>query len=530
MMLSRRRALRPTLVVTALALLATAVPVAAGGATSPESRVTADSEPIRAVFSNVAETPTLDPAIAFSSDGLLFVRNVYEGLLEYAPASTELRPALAESWDVSDDGLTYSFTIRSGVTFHDGSELDTADVVASLERIRGVNQGPASLMGGVETITAVDVSTVEIALNGPDRFFLGILPKLAITSSESIEADGGDWFATNENGTGPYLLSRWDRNQSINLQAYTDYWQPFEPGTPTEVVLRVDPEISTAMQLLGSGEIDMMGAVGPDEAIQAQSMDGVTVIEQPSFEVRMLPIDVSQPPLDDPRVREAIVLAFDYQAMVDFFSGFGVIPRGPLPAGLLPEGYDAQPMEQDLERARALLAEAGYPDGGFSVTFLGLEGLSYEEFAGNVLQEQLGELGITVEQQLVPWPQMVEIQSNPETAAGISFLNQSAFTNDPTYLLRSAYSSATHADNGGYNWSYYANPDVDRLLDEARAAADDETQAAVLTELIDTISADFPAVYVIEPTLAQPVREGWDVTYETLDYNYVVRFFYARRT
>lgn len=529
-MLTRRRGARATLMIAALGLLATSAPAAAGVASDPASRVASGSESIRAVFSNVAETPTLDPAIAFSSDGLEFVRNVYEGLLEYAPASTELRPALAESWEVSEDGLTYTFTIRSGVTFHDGSELDAEDVAASLERIRTVNQGPATLMGSIDTITAVDPSTVEITLNGPDRFFLGILPKLAITSAESIDTNGDEWFATNENGTGPYQLERWDRNQAINLVAYDGYWQPFETGTPTEVVLRVDPDISTAMQLLSTGEVDMMGAVGPDEAIQAQSMPGVKVVEQPSFEVRMLPINVTQPPLDDPRVREAISLAFDYQAMVDFFSGFGVVPQGPLPSGLLPEGYDAQPMEQDLDRARELLAEAGYPDGGFSVTFLGLEGLSYEEFAGNVLQEQLAELGITVEQQLAPWPQMVEIQSNPDTAAGVSFLNNSAFTDDPTQLLRSSYSSANHADAGGYNWSYYTNPDVDRLLDEARAAPDDATLDQLMTELLDTVTADFPAVYVVEPTLAQPVREGWEVTYETLDYNYVVRFFYARKT
>lgn len=528
-MLTRRRALRPTLALAALTLVVGATPATAGGS-DPMHRPASGGETIRAVFSNVAETPTLDPAIAFSSDGLLFVRNVYEGLLEYAPASTELRPGLAESWEVSDDGLTYTFALRSGVTFHDGSELDADDVVASLERVRTVNQGPASLMGGIDTITAADAATVEVTLTGPDRFFLGILPKLAITSSETIEANGDEWFATAENGTGPYQLERWDRNQAINLVAYDGYWQEFEEGTPTEVVLRVDPDVSTAMQLLGSGEIDMMGAVGPDEAIQAQSMSGVTVVEQQSFEVRMLPIDVTQAPLDDVRVRQAISLAFDYQAMVDFFSGFGAIPQGPLPAGLLPEGYDAQPMAQDLDQARQLLADAGYADGGFSVTFLGLEGLSYEEFAGNVLQEQLGELGITVEQQLVPWPQMVEVQSNPDTAAGISFLNQSAFTNDPTYLLRSAYSTATHADKGGYNWSYYSNPDVDRMLDEARAAPDDATQAAVLTELVETIVGDYAAVYVVEPTLAQPVREGWDVTYETLDYNYVIRFFYARKT
>lgn len=520
-MLSNKHRRRPIVAVAMVALAAVVV---------PGTQSQASTEPIRAVFSNVAETPTLDPAIAFSSDGLLFVRNVYEGLLEYSPASTELRPALAESWDTSEDGTTYTFTLRTDVTFHDGSEFTADDVVASLERIQEINQGPASLMGGIESISAIDPHTVEIALSGPDRFFLGILPKLAITSAASISTNGDDWFATNENGTGPYQLDRWDRNQAIHLVAYDGYWQPFEEGTPTQVELRVDPDISTAMQLLGSGQIDMMGAVGPDEALQAQSMDGVIVVEQQSYEVRMLPIDVTKPPLDDVRVREAISLAFDYNAMVDFFGGFGVIPRGPLPAGLLPEGYDAQPMEQDLDRAKELLAEAGYPDGGFTVTFLGLEGLSYEEFAGNVLQEQLGALGITVEQQLVPWPQMVEVQSNPETAAGISFLNQSAFTNDPTYLLRSAYSTATHADKGGYNWSYYSNEDVDRLLDEARAAPDDASQSAILVELVDTIMNDFVAVYVVEPTLAQPVREGWDVTYETLDYNYVIRFFYARKT
>ena len=102
--------------------------------------------------------------------------------------------------------------------------------------------------------------------------------------------------------------------------------------------LRVDPDISTAMQLLSTGEVDMMGAVGPDEAIQAQTMHGVKLVEQPGLRVRILPINVTQPPLDDPRVSEAISLAFDYQAMVDFYSGFGVIPQGPLPTALLPRG------------------------------------------------------------------------------------------------------------------------------------------------------------------------------------------------
>jgi peptide/nickel transport system substrate-binding protein len=123
----------------------------------------------------------------------------------------------------------------------------------------------------------------------------------------------------------------------------------------------------------------------------------------------------------------------------------------------------------------------------------------------------------------------VEIQSNPETAAEVSFLNQSVFTNDPTYLLRSAYSTATQADKGGYNWSYYSNPTLDAQLDEVRTITDEAARSELVGEMQRSIIDDHVAIYVIQPLLAQPVREEWDVAYETLDYNYVVRFFYARR-
>ena len=490
---------------------------------------TGGAEAISVTFSNIAETPTLDPAIAFSSDGILFVRNVYDGLLEYAPGTSDLRPQLAESFEVSDDGLEYTFALIDGVTFHDGSDFDADDVVASIERIRTVNQGPATLMGNLDTVTAVDPRTVVITLKDPDPFFTGILPKMAIMSSDAIAANDDEWWATNEAGSGPYELVRWDRNQAIRLEAFTDYWRPFQAGTPTEVELRVDPDISTAMQLLEQGDIDMMGSVGPDEAQRARGTDGLTVVEQPSFEVKMLLMNVQKPPLDDVRVRKAIALAFDYEAMVDFFSGDATVPRGPLPSSLTGVGPELEPIAQNMDEARALLAEAGYPDGGFTLRFLGLKGLSYQEFAGNVLQEQLGKLGITVEQDLNPWPQMVEIQSNPETAADISFLNQSAFTNDPTFLLRSAYSSANTADQGGYNWSYYVNPEFDAKLDLVRTTTDEAERETLIGELQREIVDEFAAVYVVEPTLVQPVREGWDATYETIDYNYVVRFFYSSK-
>ncbi len=497
--------------------------------------VEVDDDVVTAVFSNIAETPTLDPAVIFSSDGMLFARNVYEGLLEYEPYTNELAPALATDWEVADDDVTYTFQLRDDVTFHDGSAFDAEVAEAGLQRILDVNQGPATLAGGIESIEATGDYELQITLSSPDFFFLGSLPKFPIVSLAAWEEHAtdddelaADWFAENAAGTGPYELDRWDRNQAIYLTANEDYWREWDDAAPREVVLRVDPDVSTAMQLLEAGEVTMIGAVGPDESAQAESMSGVQVVEQPSFEVRMLNLNVDKEPLDDPQVREALSLAFDYQAMVDFFQGYGEVPRGPLPSGLEGQGELYPPMEQDMDRARELLEEAGYGDGGFEVEFLGLAGLSYQEFAGNVLEQQLGELGIGVSQNLNPWPQMVEIQSNPDTANEVSFLNQSVATPDPTYLINSAYSPQNTADQGGYNWSYYDNPEIDDRLREIRANPDEAEREQQIEELVGLIRDEHLAIYVIEPALAQPVAEGWDVWYETLDFNYVIRFFHSR--
>jgi peptide/nickel transport system substrate-binding protein len=528
----KRRARVPLLLVVVLALLASAC----AGSSKSGKGSTASKGDITATFSNIAETPTLDPAVAFSSDGLEFVRNVYEGLLEYKPASTELQPALATKWQASPDQRTFTFTLRQGVKFQDGSTLDASAVKAGLDRIKAVNQGPATLMDGVASVEAPAPDTVVVKLKAPDVYFLGTLPKLPIVSKQAVEQhktakdpQAADWFTTHSAGTGPYQLESWARNRQINLRRFDGYWRPFEQGTPTRVVLRVDPDVSTALQLLQQGQVDMLGAVGPDDSAAAEKLRGVKVVKQPAYEVKTVLLNVSKGPLRDPRVREAIALAFDYKSYLDFFKGYGTTPGGPLPTTLTGIGSPPAPAAQDLEKARQLLAEAGYGSGKLKLTYLGLKGLSYEEFAGTDLQAQLAKIGVKLTQDLNPWPQMVEIMSKQATSADLSFLNQSLFTNDPTFLLRSAYSSATIASKGGYNWSYYQNPKVDQMLQQVKSVADEAQRAQLISQLQQMIVGDHVALYVIQPQLAQPVRAEWDVTYETLDYNYVVRFFYARK-
>jgi peptide/nickel transport system substrate-binding protein len=219
--------------------------------------------------------------------------------------------------------------------------MDATAVKAGLVRIMGVNQGPATLMQYVASVEAPGGDTLVVMLKAPDAFFLGTLPKLPIVSKQAIDQHktakdpwAKDWFASNSAGTGPYQLVSWTRNQAINLERFDGYWRPFADGSPSKVVLRVDPDVSTALQLLQQGKVDMLGAVGPDDAAAASKMRDVKVVKQPAYEVKQITLNTSKGPLRDPRVREAIALAFDYQAYLDFFKGYGTVPSGPLPSTL----------------------------------------------------------------------------------------------------------------------------------------------------------------------------------------------------
>jgi peptide/nickel transport system substrate-binding protein len=490
---------------------------------------------ITAVFSNIAESPTLDPAVAYSSDGFLFVRNVYDTLTQYEPGGAEIKPSLAETWEVSDDATEYTFTLRDDVTFHDGTSLDAEDVVQSVLRVQGVNQGPASLVVGVESVEAIDDRSVRFSLSAPDVYLPGKLQKIAILSSEAITQNGTAddewataWFADNEAGSGPYQLSEWNKGSAIELTAFEDYHLDWDSAAPTAVTLRVDPDVQTAVQLMGQGEIDMLGAIGPDDSASAALIDGIKLVEQESLSVQILPLNVQSERLADPRVREAVTLAFDYQAMVDYYQGFADVSRGPLPSGFGGGIEELAEFERDVERAKQLLSEAGVAPGELTLSYLGLSGLSYQEFAGILLEQNLGEIGVGLDIQMVPWPQMSEIQSNPDTASDISFLNMSAVTDDPSAMLAQGYITSNWASNGGYNWAYFSDPAVDSAVAKLSGIADESARQAALLEAVQSIKESHVAIYASQPKLAQPVRAEWDVKFEIMDFNYVIRFFHAR--
>jgi len=284
--------------------------------------------------------------------------------------------------------------------------------------------------------------------------------------------------------------------------------------------------------MMCQGEVDMIGGIGADQARQAVDCDGVKSVIQTRFTVRTISFNFGNPdsPVADVRVREAIAFAFDYESWNDYYDGESDPSRGPLPSnaeiGSLPPV-----IERDLDRARELLTEAGYPGGeGLTISYVGISGLSYEEFFGTLLEESLKEVGVEVEQILVPWPQMVELTANPMEAADMNFLNMSMTSSDPSSILKSGYVTDAWANLGGFNWAYYSNAFVDEETARVSGIEDPAERGALLAAIQQQIIDDRVAIWLGSDPIFQPVLEKWDALYEPLDFTVQVRFFFARNT
>jgi peptide/nickel transport system substrate-binding protein len=494
---------------------------------------------VNATLSQFTAPDTLDPGIAVTSNDLIPAEQFYEGLLEYAPASTTLRPALATSWTTSADGLTYTFQLRSGVKFHDGSTLTPNAVVMSFNRIQAINQGPAAYMSDVASVTAAGSNKVAIALKAANAYFLGDLPRLFIVSPQAItdhktaaQPWAQDWFHSNEDGTGPYTLGVWTANQSITFKEFKNYWRPFASGTPTTATYRTDANISTAIELIDQGTVDFLGALSPDQVVEAEKSSDVTIVKQPQYAVRQIFFNFNaKGPTQNPLVRQAIQLAFDYNGYLQSFDGQAQIAHGPLPSTLPGIGTVPPAEAQNVAQAKQLLTQAGYPNGGFTISYLGISGLNYEELAGTLMQQDLKAIGITLKINLLPYPQYFALQSNAATATDqLVFYNSYLETNDPNSMLQPFYSSTQFANKGGDNWAYYSNPTLDTMLNTVDTLPDASTRAQTFSQIQTAVLGAYVAIYLVEPQLYEPIAKGWTAQYDGPGSSAVLRFFFTRKT
>ncbi|WP_027133719.1 ABC transporter substrate-binding protein [Geminicoccus roseus] len=457
------------------------------------------------VVGQIAEPASLDPAVSTATNDFRILINLYEGLVRYKPGTLEVEPALAESWTISEDGLTYEFKLRQGVTFHDGTPFDAEAVKFNFERMLDENHpaadtGPFPLsffFSAIDKVEAVDPQTVRITLTEPFAPFLSNLayPTGLMVSPEAVTGQGKE-FGRNPVGTGPFRFVEWQGNRQVTIERNPDYWG--DPAKLEAVVFRpiTDPNTRAAEML--SGGIDVMVEVPPDALTQFQGADEFEVYEQAGPHLWFLILNTREGPLADKRVRQAVNYAIDKQAIAnDILQGTAEPAKGPI-APAFEWAYDAsiEGYPHDPEKARALLKEAGAE--GAELTFYVAEGGSgmLDPVAmGTAIQADLAEVGLEAKIETYEWNTYLA-NVNPGLEGKADMAEMAWMTNDPDTLPYLTLRTKAQPANGGFNSGYYSNPDLDKLLEQARRTSDQAERADLYKQAQQIIVEDAPWAFV----------------------------------
>ena len=358
---------------------------------------------------------TLDPAEIFEFSGAEYGAQVYDRLITYPVDDVEnIQGHVAESWEVSEDGKTYVFKIRDGITFHSGNPLTAEDVAFSLQRVVKLDKSPAFILTQFgftadnveEKIRATGPMevTVEVDQAYAPTFFLycltagvgSVVDKELVMANEADGDLGYEWLKLNSAGSGPFVLRSWKPNESLTLDANPDYWK----GAPamSRVITRHIPEAATQQLLVQQGDVDVARNLGPDQVAAMADNPDIVIEGVPKGAIYYLGLNQKNENLAKPEVRQALKYLIPYQELADtVVKGDMVVHQAFLPIGFL-GALEDKPYSLDVERAKELLAEAGLPD-GFSVT-MDVRSVTPVTEMAQAIQAVWAEAGIQLE--LIP--------------------------------------------------------------------------------------------------------------------------------
>lgn len=442
------------------------------------------------------EPPHLDPTggAAGAIDSVLY-SNVFEGLTRFA-ADGSIIPGLARDWEISEDGLTYTFNLAEGVMFHDGTAMDAEDVKFSLDRARAEDSANAqkALFAGIEEVEVVDPTTVRVTLAEPDGNFLFNMAwgDAVIVAPESIEN-----IKQQPVGTGAFKFANWVQGDNITLERNPDYW-----GTPAQldnVTFKFISDPTAAFAAVMAEDVDVFTAFpAPENLPQFEADPRFEVIVGNTEGETILSTNNKMPPLDNVTVRKAIAHAINRQEIIDgAMFGLGT-PIGTHFAPHHPDYVDLTGNSQyDPELAKELLAEAGFAD-GFETT-LKLPPPSYARRGGEIVASQLRAVGIETEISNLEWAQWLE-QVFTGKDYGLTIVSHTEPMDINIYARPDYYFQ-------------YDNPDFQALMDELTGTTDPEARSALLKKAQTIISEDYVNGYLFQlatPTVAKAgVRGLW---------------------
>jgi len=478
-------------------------------AVASEAPVAGDDAQKTLIVLTPNDTQTLDPAVNYDFSGGYFLLNCYEGLVKAeGSAEAKIVPSLAESWEISPDGLTYTFKLRQGVKFHDGTPLNAEAVKYSFERLLALKMGAVANFTSIDKIEAVDDSTVKFILKEPFGSFLLALTSMwgpVIVSPTAVKANekendwGQAWLAENDAGTGPYKVEKWERNQQLNLVRNPDYWGGWGDKYLERIIVRFVPETTTMRLMIEKGDADMAIGMSSNEDLDALAKtSGVVVEEATAMSIREVRINTTKEPLTDVRVRQALAYTFDYDQTANVILGGHAARLDSVTAKGVTGYYKPSFMyTKDLDKAKQLLTDAGYPDGGFSLDYIWLSGLDVDRQIGEMWQADLATLGIDLKIQEMPLNTWWEAQGNPETAPQMMMGQWGLDYADATSQIWLMYYSGNFPPTGS-NYYYYKNEEVDKLLEQARKETDQAKKDDFYQQAVETIYTESPEIWAVQ--------------------------------
>ncbi len=493
-----------------------------GGGSSSEPAASEGGEKTAAaggtlIVGRGGDSAALDPAIVTDGESIKLAQQIFDPLLAYKQGTTEVEPALAESWEISDDGLTYTFKLRQGVKFHDGTDFNADAVVFNFERwndpkskykFEGDSFDYYDSMFGPEdgriiaSVKAVDANTVEFKLNHPQAPFLQNLamPPFSIASPAAIEKEGAE-FKSNPVGTGPFVFKEWKRSDSITLEKNPNYWQEGLPKMD-QVIIRSIPDNTARFNALQNGEIDLMEDLSPDDLATLEGNSELQKFNRPPFNVAYIGFNLKKKPFDNPKVRVALNHAVDKKSIIDaFYAGQAEAAVNPIPPSLWGYNSNVKDYDYNLDTAKNLLAEAGFPNGiDQELTFYAMpvsrpympDGKKVAE----VIQASFAQIGVKVSIQSPEWATYLDDLSKGEKD-DIYMIGWTGDNGDPDNFF---YPLLDKDSIGGNNYSQYASEPLHKLLVEAQRETDQDARAKLYEQAQVIIKEDAPWIPLVHST------------------------------
>lgn len=453
------------------------------------------------VFAMNTDVQSLDPQIQNDTTSEQVVKMLYNTLLKFEDDGTVVGD-LAESWSVSEDKLTWTFSLKQGVKFHNGKELTSADVKATFDRALNAEAGGLRTTEIIKMFTSVeapDPYTVTITTDAPYGPMESLMcnMSLGIMDADYIEQYGLDLgtSAEGENGTGPFKVVSWERDQEIVVERFDDYF-----GTPAKlqtVVYTIIPEAASRVIALETGEVDVIDKPTDEDLARLEAdTENFTVLRKPTISQRLFRFGCNDPIISNTKVRQAIVYAIDRQAIIDaLFTGSGYPSTAPLAPVTF--GYsDLGEIEQDLELAKSLLAEAGYPD-GFDTKIVTTERYQNGIELAEIISQQLAEIGINAEIEVWEWSALSASWNGitaDEFDQPIFIMGAGPSMRDADGGLRGLYTTSETGLNDR-NYGFYSNAEVDALIEQGMQETDQQKRVEIYKEAMEILYREDPVAF-----------------------------------